>query len=128
MDKEPKLKIGQKRTKPQRYEMKRVPINHMSPKRKKESPKYRRLVAELIMKSGNKSELSEKHPDFRGLQCHHICGRIGKHYLNPFELIILTAEEHDEEGDHRTQERREYLLDFIKPIRISQGYKVEDYE
>lgn len=80
------------------------------------------------MLSGNKSELSKNHPDFRGLQNHHIGGRIGKLYLNPFNMIILTADEHDYEEAHKTQERKEYLANFIKPIRIQQGYKPEDYE
>ena len=126
-----KTKIGQRRTEPKRYTLKRKPINKVSKKRQKESPIYYKLVRELREKSGNVSELSGEKPDWQTkfkTEPHHICGRNNGGYANPFNIILVTRTEHDNEEDHKSFERKEFLLRFIKPIRLLQGYKVEDYE
>ena len=109
-------KIGAKRTEPQK------PIPKFSKKRKKELPIYTKLTKELKTLADGRSELSGDLPDFRGVQNHHIKGRTGKLYLNPFNMIILTAEEHDYEEAHKTQERKEFLTEFIRSRREEQGF------
>ena len=118
-----KTKIGQRRTTPPDKQ-----INRISKRRTKERQQYVKISNELKTKANYRSELSGDKADWRGIQCHHINGRNGTDYLNPFNMIILNAVEHDLEEKHKTPERKEFLLRFIKPIRLLQGYKVEDYE
>jgi hypothetical protein len=101
----------------------------MSKKRLKESKEYFNLVAMLRILCDNKSELSGANPTWESefmVDPHHIGGRIGDRYLDPFEIIMLTREEHDrEEGKIRGMKPHSklYLRTLIRPIRIKQGFK-----
>ena len=106
-------KMGQKKdsTEPKKR------INPVSKKRQKEMPEYNRLVNKLTALCNNKSELSGE----LGVESHHIIRGTSRHLLNVFEIIMLTPAEHilaDSYGYDKKQE----LLDFIKPIRVSQGF------
>ena len=94
--------MGQKRTEPKRYQLKRSLIKPISKKRQKEQPEYTKISNELKVKANYRSELSGDKPDWRGIQCHHINGRVGIDYIDPFNMIILTATEHDREESQKT--------------------------
>ena len=122
-----KTKFGQKRKTPKTYRMKRSKIKPVSDRRKKEQVVYQKLTNKLKYLSGGKSELSKQPATtFDWLENHHIDGRVGDKYLDPFNMIILLKSEHDEEEAHKSFERRQELLAFIKPIRIMQGFVPDD--
>lgn len=89
-------------------------------------PIYNVLIVELRRMCGNKSELSGANPDYQSgylIEPHHIRGRIGKRFLNPFNIILLTRFEHTIENDHKQGcHTPEELERIVKPLRISQGY------
>ncbi len=101
----------------------------ISDKRRKQLPKYRRLVSKLRGLCDDESELSGKNPDWQTdwmAEGHHIMGRIGDLYLNPFNIIMITRDEHtaiDNElpidGHKYTKEE---LLKIVAPLRIAQGF------
>ena len=85
----------------------------------------RQLVSELRELCNNRSELLGEHPDWRSewlVEPHHIRGRIGKLLTDPFNIIMLNRDDHDKQ-DSNGWEEKQVLVDFIRPIRISQGYK-----
>ena len=102
-------------------------VNRISKKRLLEMPIYNVLIVELRELCGNISELSGTKPDWQSgylVEPHHIGGRIGKKFLNPFNIIMLTRTEHDIENDYKEGcYTKEELLNIVKPIRIKQGYK-----
>lgn len=114
------VKIGQ-----QNPDKKRQRINPVSKKRQKEQRLYYELTERLKEMAGFKSELNGDLPDYRGLHNHHISGRVGKLYLDPFSMIILTASQHDYETKHHSFERQQELRDFIRHIRLAQGFTEE---
>jgi len=127
-----KYKIGQKRTEPKIYRLKRAKIKPVSNKRSKEQPEYTKISNELKEKAGYKSELSTKSPSkYNPLVIHHILGRNGNNYTNPFALLVCLESEHQTNEDaihkHNSYEKKQELLSIVKPIRIEQGFKLEDY-
>ena len=102
--------------------LRRSSINKISEKRRAESKDYRALVAKLLGLCSNLSELSGQPGDWRGLQAHHIEGRAGKRYLDPCNLILVNASEHEEIHKHNTYQKKQELLALIKPIREKQGF------
>lgn len=106
-----------------RSERKPKALRPVSKKMAGKLPEYRRLKQKLIILSGNKSELDGSLPDWRGLEVHHVMGRIGKRLADPLNLIVLTASQHEYEQSHMTPERKTFLLALIRPIRVRQGYK-----
>lgn len=109
--------------------MKQSPINKVSKKRSSEMMTYHLLVAKLRMMCGNISELNGTNPDWQSdylVEPHHIRGRIGNLYLDVFNIIMLTRLEHDiQEGKIRGQRYSETeLLDFIRPKRLLQGFRL----
>ena len=119
-------KMGMKRT-----EKKLIQIKQISTKEAKRLGELASLKKRLIYICANRSELSGKMSDWRTsflVEPHHIDGREGVKLLDPFNIIMLTREEHIEEGKHHTFDRIQELLAFIKTIRIKQGFKQEvDY-
>jgi hypothetical protein len=109
--------------------MAKKPINKRSPKMKKLVPKLTDLYTKLRRYCHNRSELSGKRPDWRSdgfVEPHHIDGRIGDRLLDPFNLIMLTADEHDTEQQHRPGcHTKEELFNIVRPIRLKQGFKEE---
>lgn len=106
--------------------MKRTQIKPVSKKRAALMPEYHALVDRLRELSGNKSELDGASPDWQTdylTESHHISGRIGKLYLDPFNLIMITRNQHKIIGLANNYEAKQALLDFIRPIRIEQGFK-----
>ena len=97
-------------------------------------PEYNVLIDDLRQCCGNRSELNvagklPKNPDWQThwvVEPHHIRGRIGRRFLDPFNIIMLTRNEHTIENDHKqgchTPEELECL---VRDIRISQGYQEE---
>jgi len=51
---------------------------------------------------------------------HHIKGRVGKLFLDPFNIIMLTRDEHN---DKKVIGDKDKLLELIRPRRIEQGFK-----
>ncbi len=108
-----------------RRQMKQKRINSMSAKRKKESPLYYSLVARLRTLCNNVSELSRGRPDWQSgykVEGHHIFGRIGKLYLDPYNLILITRSEHD----YIKKLDKEYLKALVKERRDKQGFRAGD--
>ena len=108
---------------------KRQRIKPMSRDYAKEIKEYVKVKDKLMELSGGKSELSGKlpvYPDY--LEAHHIEGRIGEKLTNSMNIIILTSSEHREIHKHNSYEKKQELLSRVKEIRLSQGYKLEDYE
>ncbi len=89
------------------------------------------IVACLRILCNDKSELSGKQSDWRThwhVVDHHITGRQGRKLLDVFNLIMVTADEPDELQANMSFERKQELLRIVKPLRIKQGFKEEDYE
>ena len=109
-----------------KYNKIRKGIKPISDKRKAQMPEYNSLVVQLTKLCGNKSELSSNAPDWQSafrVDPHHIRGRIGKLFLDPFNLICLTRDEHAIENDHREGcHTKEQLEQIVYPIRIKQGF------
>ena len=105
--------------------MKKSYINRVSKKRQAQLPKYCALIKRL--RKDNKGELSGKSPTWESnylAEPHHIQGRIGSLFLDPFNLILLTREEHTIEELHLEGcHTKEELLDIVRPIRLKQGFK-----
>ena len=94
-------------------------------------PKYNTLIMVLRVLCNNKSELSNKSPDWQSnyrVEPHHINGRNGERLLDPFGIILLTRTEHDiEEGKIKGKKAgKEKLLALVKDIRIKQGFIPND--
>ena len=105
-------------------------MKRISDKRKALLPEYYTLVSGLVDLCRNKSELSGMSPDWQSgfvVDPHHIQCRIGKLYLDPFNIIMLTRIEHDiEEGKIKgVKIGKERLLEIVREHRIGQGYKPE---
>jgi hypothetical protein len=103
-------------------------INPVSKRRKKEKPEYIKISNELKEKAGYKSELSGKTPtEFDWLECHHINGRTGKDYIDPYNLLVCLHSEHQTDKDsihkHNSYEKKLELLAMVKIIREEQGYE-----
>jgi hypothetical protein len=107
--------------------MKRTPINKISKKRNSEMMAYNLLVAKLRVLCNNQSELTGASPDWQSdylVEPHHIQGRSGKLYLDPFNLILITRQEHDIQGGRVKGYKysKEELLNHIRPIRMRQEF------
>ena len=90
----------------------------------------RNLKSKLLVLCNNKSELSGESPDWQSgfmVEPHHICGRVGGHLLNPFEIVMVTRDEHTTLEKHKTLDERERLLAIVKILRLKQGFKESDY-
>ena len=99
-------------------------MRRVSKKLQARLPAYNALIKELREGCGNRSELSGDQGDWRtdyNVEPHHIGGRIGNDLINPFGIILLTREEHDIQ-DSNGWERKQELLNYIKVIRLKQGY------
>ena len=111
--------------------LQQTPINKVPEKRSSEMMVYSQLIARLRRLSNNISELTGASPDWQSdyiLDPHHIQGRIGNLYLDPFNIILITRQERDiQEGKvkgHKYSE--EMLLTHIRPVRIKQGFIPKD--
>jgi hypothetical protein len=109
--------------------MAKKPLNKRSKKMKKLVPKLADLYTKLRRYCHNRSELSGKRSDWRSggfVSPHHIGGRIGDRLLDPFGIMMMTAEEHDIETNHLPGcHTKEELLAIVRPIRLAQGFKEE---
>ena len=83
---------------------------------------YHALVDKLRSECNNRSELSGEQGDWLGVSPHHILGRVSNGLDNPFNIIFLTDLEHKDIHSHNTRERKQALLEYIRPIREKQGY------
>jgi hypothetical protein len=108
--------------------LRQSPLKQVSEKRKRELREYYELIEFLRILCDNKSELSGKSPDWQSkykVEAHHINGRNGDRLLNPFELIMITRNEHDiEEGKVKDKKPTDpkKLLRIVKEIRLRQGF------
>lgn len=103
-------------------------INKVSKRRQEQNKVYFSLIYGLRLDCKNLSELSGKTPVYPPwVDPHHIYGRIGDRYIDPFNIIMLTREEHDIEERKRPGERQgpEKLLSLVYWIRIKQGFTKE---
>ena len=107
--------------------MKRTAIKPISNKRQAQLKEYRDLVLKLRTLCNNRSELTRHSPDWQSeyiVDPHHIKDRINHNLLDPFNIIMLTREEHDAQ-DSNDWEDKQRLLEFIQPIRLRQGFVKE---
>jgi hypothetical protein len=103
-------------------------LNPISKKLLGEYPIYRQLIARLRELCDNKSELDGSNPDWQSsfrVDPHHINGRDGDLFLDPFNIIMLTRHQHDIEGGQIPGEKvgKEKLLATVYALRIKQGFK-----
>ncbi len=124
-------KMGMKRTTPQPSLKRKTPLrankglNTMSNTRRDRLVVLRDLITKLRAYSHNKSELSGNEPNWQSswlVEPHHIIGRNGNKLLDPFNIILLTRDEHLVEQSNMSFERKNELLELIKPIRKQQGF------
>ena len=106
-------------------------MNPISEKRRTLIPEYNKLIHRLRIMCGNQSELSGKNPNWESgylVDPHHIDGRRGKLFLDPFNIIMLIRTEHDiEEGKIKGKKvGKEKLIAIVKKIRIRQGFTPND--
>lgn len=121
------IKIGMRRLVRQIYPLKRKKINPISKKRKGQMPEYRAVVKKLRTLCNNRSELSGEKPDWRygyKVEPHHIYGREGSKLTDPFNIIMITSSEHDEQ-DGNTYEEKQALLAFVRSVRLKQGFELQ---
>jgi hypothetical protein len=100
---------------------KRKRINPVSKKREQKKKEYFALMRKLIDLSGGRSELSGCFPD-DWVECHHIMGRSGSLYTDPFNLIILTANEHRAITASNPFTQKLELLRIVVVKRQEQGF------
>lgn len=96
----------------------------ISKKRQSQMPEYHALVEQLRSKCNNRSEITESGGTWEtewNVEAHHILGRTGKRLTDPFNIIMLTRKEHDAQ-DGNNHQAKQKLLEYIYPIRKSQGY------
>jgi len=106
--------------------MKKTALKRISKKHQEQLPEYYVLVNKLYRLCGNRSELSGKAPDWQSwyqVEPHHIDGRMGKLFTDPFNIIMLTRDEHTAIEEERSSYTKEDLSKLIKPKRIKQGFK-----
>ena len=123
-------KLGMRRTIKTPPKPKPPSLKPVSARQAKRLIEMTELKQQLIRGCYNQSELSCEKPDWQSgylVEPHHICGRVGKHLLNVFEIIMLTRTEHDYEEKHKSFERKRELLALVKPLRIAQGFIEENY-
>ena len=137
MKKTPLNKIGKKKLEQgniySTFNKPRAKIKPVSDKMTKLLREYNKLVNLLRGLCENKSEFDGALPDWQSdykVEPHHIGGRNGKLLLDPFNIIMLDRNRHDIEqgkikGDKHSKQE---LLAIVKKIRLSQGFKEEDYK
>lgn len=106
-------------------------LGPMSKKREAQMIEYHALVDDLTTRCANKSELSGKIPNWEShytVDPHHIDGRTGDKLLDPFNIIMLTREEHDIEEGKRKGEKQgaDKLRSMVYWIRVSQGFEPKE--
>ncbi len=113
---------------------KRMKIKPISDKHAKDLKEYLKISGKLKELANHKSELTGKQEGYYDpLVTHHIGGRDGKvDLLNPFNMLICLHSEHNNSNDaihrHNSFENKEALRELVKPLRITQGFKMEEYE
>jgi hypothetical protein len=102
----------------------------VSKKRQAELRKYRKLERRLRSLCDNLSELSGRVPDWQTdylVEGHHIGSRSGAKVYDPFNVIMLTRDEHTAIEREQPIDGHKYtkgeLLDLARRIRIKQGFK-----
>ncbi len=113
-----------------------TPLKRISKKHTSDLKEYNQLRYRLYEwnneNNAGRSELSGAAPTYSFalerymLELHHVTGRsTRRELLNPFNCILLTHSE------HRLAENNKYtdeeLLAKVRPIRVLQGFKLEDY-
>jgi hypothetical protein len=102
-------------------------LSPISKKTAAEFPKYLALTQKLRELCDNKSEIDSSNPDWQSewkVEPHHIQGRDGDLFLDPFNIIMLTRTQHDiEQGQIPGQKvGKEKLLAIVYDLRIKQGF------
>jgi hypothetical protein len=137
MKKTPLNKIGKKKLEQgniySTFNKPRAKIKPVSDKMKKLLYEYNLLINKLRYLCNNTSELDGAYADWQSdfkIEPHHIGGRRGKLLLDPFNIIMLNRTQHDiEQGKIKgAKHSKQELLAIVKKIRISQGFKEEDYK
>jgi len=103
-------------------------LNPISKKMKVELKEYFALTAKLRELCDNKSELDGSNPDWQSdyrVEPHHINGRDGDLFLDPFNIIMLNRTQHNIEQGQIKGEKvgKEKLLAIVYDLRIKQGFK-----
>jgi len=102
-------------------------LNPISKKMQVELKEYFELTAKLRELCDNKSELDGSNPDWQSgnrVDPHHINGRDGDRFLDPFQIIMLTRTQHDIEGGQIPGDKvgKDKLLATVYDLRIKQGF------
>lgn len=108
-------------------QLKKTPFKKISKKLADKMPEYRALVKRLQgLNGGNRSELTGAPATiisgFR-LDPHHIQGKIGALLTNPFNIILVTREEHGAIEEERSPHTKEFMLALVRERRLAQGFK-----
>ncbi len=99
--------------------LKRRKLNPVSKKRGTQLQEWYVLRDKLMEKANSVSELSGKQGF---LEPHHLDGREGGLLLDPFNVILVTKDEHQAIQEYRSGYTKDYLLWLVKSIRIKQGF------
>jgi hypothetical protein len=108
--------------------MKKSALRAVSQKRQAQKNEYNSLVMRLKIACGCKSELSGKLCSVYDIVPHHIDGRRGLRLIDPFNIILITDEEHTGDNGiqkHNSWEAKQKLLDIVRKIRQEQGFLEE---
>lgn len=111
--------------------MKRAPINKISKHKQKQLAVYKKLVITLQFYCNNKSEIDGDSPDWQShylVEPHHINGRTGDKLTDPFNIIMVTRNQHKrQEGEIKDEPPipDDKLIAIVKELRIKQGFKKE---
>jgi hypothetical protein len=95
----------------------------VSAKRQAQLRAYYALVMRLKLACGCHSEWSSECCTVYDIEPHHIDGRRGDRLLDPFNIILLNAEEHKHFQAHNSWQVRQALKMWIRPVRLAQGFK-----
>ena len=109
--------------------MKQTKLRAVSTKRAAHNEAYRDLIDKLFHEAMPCSEWDGTVEISYGhyvLEPHHIDGRRGKRLLDPFNIILLTPEQHRTFQAHNSWEVRQALKLWVYGLRIQQGFVPND--
>ena len=103
-------------------------LNPISKKMRRELKEYYVLIAKLRELCDNKSEIDGSNPDWQSdfrVDPHHINGRDGDLFLDPFNIIMITRTQHALEGGQIKGKKvgKGKLLTIVYDLRIKQGFE-----
>jgi hypothetical protein len=110
--------------------IKRTALRAVSQKRQAQKNEYD-ILKLTLMEQQNRGGyyISELDGEIsKTLEVHHIDGKQGKRLFDPFNLILITPEQHLGDNGiqkHNSWEAKQKLLGIVRKIRLEQGFLEE---